>query len=304
MLQRAYQALTKLALEPEWEAVFEPNSYGFRPGRSPHDAIEAVYNFIRLKPKYALKADIEKCFDKIDHQALLDKLCTTHPMAKLVRGWLKAGIVDQGQTLFPETGVPQGGVISPLLMNVALHGLEEELIKAYPKRHKPAVIRFADDVVILHHDLEILQQVKTQAEAWLNQVGLQLNPTKTHIAHTLNEHEGQAVGLHRLLGSIQRGFHCARILGERRARHFNGAEQRCHHLTHQFVLWLVLEAGLAAPGHDHQGRNTKRIAERGERVDGIAEPGVLTHYDGASAGEPSTRGDRHGLALGGRRTER
>jgi RNA-directed DNA polymerase len=113
MIGRAYQALCKLALEPEWEAVFEPNSYGFRPGRSPHDAIEAVFNFIRLKPKYALKADIEKCFDRIDHQALLDKLFTIQPITKLIRGWLKAGIVDQGQTLFPETGVPQGGVSAP-----------------------------------------------------------------------------------------------------------------------------------------------------------------------------------------------
>ncbi len=109
MLIRAYQALIKLALEPEWEAVFEPNSYGFRPGRSPHDAIEAVFNFIRLKPKFVLKADIEKCFDKINHQALLDKLDTIQPIAKLVEGWLKAGTVDQGQTLFPEEGVPQGG---------------------------------------------------------------------------------------------------------------------------------------------------------------------------------------------------
>jgi RNA-directed DNA polymerase len=63
MFQRALQALVKLALEPEWEARFEPNSYGFRPGRSPHDAIEAIFNFIRLKPKYVLDADIEKCFD-------------------------------------------------------------------------------------------------------------------------------------------------------------------------------------------------------------------------------------------------
>lgn len=192
MLQRAYQALCKLALEPEWEAVFEPNSYGFRPGRSPHDAIEAVFNFIRLKPKYVLKADIEKCFDKIDHQALLDKLQTIQPIAKLVRGWLKAGIVDQGQTLFPETGVPQGGVISPLLMNVALHGLEEELLKTYPRYHKPTIIRFADDVAILHHDLDMLHQTKLQAETWLDQIGLQLNPTKTCITHTLNEDEGQA----------------------------------------------------------------------------------------------------------------
>jgi RNA-directed DNA polymerase len=192
MLDRAYQALLKLVLEPEWEAVFEPNSYGFRPGRSPHDAIEAVFNFIRLKPKYVLKADIEKCFDRINHQALLDKLFTIQPITKLVQGWLKAGIVDQGQTLFPEEGVPQGGVISPLLMNVALHGLEEDILKAYPKRHKPALIRFADDVVILHHDLDKLQQVRGQAERWLSQMGLQLNPIKTTIGHTLNEDKGQA----------------------------------------------------------------------------------------------------------------
>lgn len=191
MLQRAYQALVKLALEPEWEAVFEPNSYGFRPGRSAHDAIEAVFNFIRLKPKYVLKADIEKCFDKIDHQALLGKLCTIQPITKLVRGWLKAGIVEQGQTLFPETGLAQGGVISPLLMNIALHGLEEALREPYPKRHKPAIIRFADDVAILHHDLETLHQIKAQAEIWLSQMGLQLNPSKTRISHTLNEDEGQ-----------------------------------------------------------------------------------------------------------------
>jgi RNA-directed DNA polymerase len=192
MIQRAYQALVKLALEPEWEAVFEPNSYGFRPGRSPHDAIVAVFNFIRLKPKYALKADIEKCFDNIDHQALLDKLFTIQPIAKLVRRWLKAGIVDQGQTLFPETGVPQGGVISPLLMNVALHGLENDLRQAYPTYRQPAVIRFADDVVILHHDLNQLHQIKAQVEEWLSQTGLQLNPNKTRISHTLNEDEGQA----------------------------------------------------------------------------------------------------------------
>jgi RNA-directed DNA polymerase len=192
MIQRAYQALVKLALEPEWEAVFEPNSYGFRPGRSPHDAIVAVFNFIRLKPKYVLKADIEKCFDRIDHQALLDRLFTIQPIAKLVRGWLKAGIVDQGQTLFPDAGVPQGGVISPLLMNVALHGLENDLRQAYPTYRQPAVIRFADDVVILHHDLNQLHQIKAQVEEWLSQTGLQLNPGKTRISHTLNEDEGQA----------------------------------------------------------------------------------------------------------------
>ena len=92
MRDRAEQALVKLALEPEWEARFEPNSYGFRPGRCPQDAIEAIFNHIRLKPKYALDADIEKCFDRIDHQALLAKLKSIPMINRLVSGWLKAGI--------------------------------------------------------------------------------------------------------------------------------------------------------------------------------------------------------------------
>ena len=143
---RACQALVKLALEPEWEAKFEPNSYRFRPGRSVHDAIETIFNFIRLKPKYVLDADIEKCFDKISHPALLEKLQAIQPITKLVRGWLKAGIMDGGKMLYPEAGTPQGSVISPLLANVALHGLENALVSSMPKRHRPALIRYADDV--------------------------------------------------------------------------------------------------------------------------------------------------------------
>lgn len=119
MADRARQALLKLALEPEWEAKFEPNSYGFRPGRCAHDAIEAIFNFIRLKPKYVLDADIEKCFDQISHSALLDKLQAIQPITRLIRGWLKAGIMDGDKRLFPEAGTPQGSVISPLLANVA-----------------------------------------------------------------------------------------------------------------------------------------------------------------------------------------
>jgi len=84
MADRAMQALVKLALEPEWEARFEPNSYGFRPGRSAHDAIEAIFNAICLKPKFVLDADIEKCFDRIDWAALLAKLNTIQPKAHLM----------------------------------------------------------------------------------------------------------------------------------------------------------------------------------------------------------------------------
>jgi RNA-directed DNA polymerase len=135
MRDRATQALVKLALEPEWEARFEPNSYGFRPGRSGHDAIEAIRSCTCLKPKYVLDADIAKCFDRINHQALLTKLATFPTLRRCIRRWLQAGVMN-GSELFPTTaGTPQGGVISPLLANVALHGLET-MVQATAPRHK------------------------------------------------------------------------------------------------------------------------------------------------------------------------
>ena len=114
MGDRARQALVKAALEPEWEARFEPNSYGFRPGRSAHDAIKAIYGGINQKPKWVLDADISKCFDQIDRTALLAKINTSPKLRRCIKGWLEAGVMD-GEELFPTTaGTPQGGVITPL----------------------------------------------------------------------------------------------------------------------------------------------------------------------------------------------
>ena|SRR5215216_543266 len=116
MEERARQALAKLALEPEWEARFEPNSYGFRPGRSAHDAISYIFTCIRACPKYVLDADIAKCFDRINHLTLLEKLNTYPQMRRTIKSWLQAGILD-GSRLFPsEEGAPQGGVITPPTM--------------------------------------------------------------------------------------------------------------------------------------------------------------------------------------------
>jgi RNA-directed DNA polymerase len=216
MVDRAMQALVKLALEPEWEAKFEPNSYGFRPGRSAHDAIEAIFNTICLKPKYVLDADIEKCFDRISHDALLTRLNAIRPIMRLVRAWLKAGIVDGDEIIFPEAGTPQGGVISPLLANVALHGLEEAITQAAPRKYRAIVIRYADDLVILCADLETLIKLKEVAEEWLVTMGLQLKPSKTRITHTLNEHEGN-VGFD-FLGFNVRQYH----VGKHRTRTYRG----------------------------------------------------------------------------------
>lgn len=205
MEDRAKQALVKLALEPEWEAKFEPNSYGFRPARSAHDAISAIRKTIDRRCKYVLDADIEKCFDKINHKALLDKLnCSPH-LKRVIKSWLKSGVMENG-SLFPtEQGTPQGGVISPLLANITLHGMETHIRKAFPAAKKlsdgkrmnpyaPMVIRYADDLVIIHPELKEVIKAKELLEEWLKQYGLKLKAEKTKIVHTLNSHEGQKPG--------------------------------------------------------------------------------------------------------------
>lgn len=199
MHDRALQTLVKLVLEPEWEARFEPNSYGFRPGRSCHEAIEAIYLSIKQQPKYVLDADIAKCFDRIDHQRLLEKLRTAPTTRRMIKAWLQAGVMD-GKELFPTTaGTPQGGPLSPLLANIALHGLETAIKTAFPvstyrEGHRiswqPTVVRYADDFVILHRDLAVIEKSKLIATAWLADMGLELKPSKTRITHTLETHNG------------------------------------------------------------------------------------------------------------------
>jgi len=219
MEDRARQALVKLALEPEWEAKFEPNSYGFRPGRSCHDAIEAIYRNIRLTPKYVLDADVAKCFDRINHEALLEKLGTFPSLRRVVKAWLEAGVLD-GEKLFPTTeGTPQGGVVSPLLANIALHGLETAVQQAFPKTHplpgesrwvpwQPTVIRYADDFVVLHRDLDAIKHAQQVVAEWLKGMGLEMKPSKTRITHTLQEIDGN-VGFD-FLGFHVRQYPCGR----------------------------------------------------------------------------------------------
>jgi RNA-directed DNA polymerase len=191
---RARQALVKAALEPEWEARFEPNSYGFRPGRSAHDAIKAIYDGIKQKPKWVLDADLAKCFDRIERTALLTKLNTSPKLRREIKGWLEAGVMD-GDKLFPTTaGTPQGGVISPLLANIALHGLETIINEKVPHRRQispPKVVRYADDFVILHEEREVIEQCREIATQWLGAIGLELNEKKTRITHTLETTESE-----------------------------------------------------------------------------------------------------------------
>jgi RNA-directed DNA polymerase len=190
MWERGQQALVKLALEPAWEAKFEANSYGFRPGRSCHDAIAAVFLAIRLKPKYVFDADIKGAFDHISHEALLRKLHTYPQLHRLIKGWLQAGVMEGVDFSPTESGTPQGGVISPLLMNVALHGMEQAMAEARYQHGKPTMVRYADDFVLFHPDKEELQVAVEHVTSWLAGMGLHLHPTKTRMTHTLDPCEG------------------------------------------------------------------------------------------------------------------
>ncbi len=207
---RAAQALAKQALEPQWEALFEADSYGFRPGRSAHDAIEAIFTHINQKSRYVLDADIKGCFDHIDHQVLLEKLRTYPAMRRLVKGWLKAGVMEGLDFSPTSAGTPQGGVVSPLLMNVALHGMEEALVKAYigekkapsARRGAPKLIRYADDFIVLHAEETEVIKAQQLIATWLQGIGLELKPSKTRLSHTLKEYQGN-VGFNFLGFSIR-----------------------------------------------------------------------------------------------------
>jgi len=189
------QAIVTAALEPEWEARFEANSYGFRPGRCTMDAIEAIHTTLSQKHSspWVLDADISGCFDNIDHGPLLAKLPV---FTATLRRWLQAGVVELGFFSPTDTGTPQGGVISPLLANVALDGMERlfdaEWSAGRPK--SPAfrkglnkgvtVIRYADDFVATAPTREVLEtHVRPRLEHFLQARGLAFSEAKTRIRH-------------------------------------------------------------------------------------------------------------------------
>ena len=190
---RALQALAASALEPEWEARFEPRSYGFRPGRGCHDAIVAIHTSASRQDArrlWVLDADLEAAFDRLSHDHILRSL-GTFPARGLVRRWLRAGVMEDGKVTLTREGVPQGGVISPVIMNVALHGMEEAAgvrywegcatLRAVPGT--PVLVRYADDLAVLCATRAQAEQVRERLAGWLEPRGLAFNEAKTRIVH-------------------------------------------------------------------------------------------------------------------------
>jgi RNA-directed DNA polymerase len=183
MADRAEQALEQLNVDPVCESIADKHSYGFRKKRSVHDAIGACYNALRKEgsAEWILEGDIKGCFDNFDHQWMLENI----PMNKSkLRMWLKAGYMEEGIYYPTPTGTPQGGIISPVLANMVLDGLEPLLTKQFRKKHKVHYVRFADDFIITGVTKELLdKEVLPLVKEFLKERGLELSESKTKISH-------------------------------------------------------------------------------------------------------------------------
>ena len=206
--ENARQVLVKYALEPQWEAKFEAGSYGFRPGRSSHDAIEKVYKALRHGTfKSVFKTDLRKCLDTIDHKAFIEKLDTFPEMRNTIKKWLRIGLLKQSANCPKEfinsfgfdhvEGRVPGGILSPLLCNIALHGLEEDLkafvsqINGAPyagagnrsreKRSALTVVRYADEFLLIHQNRDILNACIERVKLKLGTIGFSINEEASSI---------------------------------------------------------------------------------------------------------------------------
>ena len=190
---RSMQAVVKNALEPLWEFLFELISYGFRPGRGCHDAIARIFSICKGgRAKFILDADVKSAFDKISHAKIME-LISNFPGKKYIEAWLKAGYVEFGKLHETLEGTPQGGVVSPLLANIALHGMEEALgIKYWTKKSgknkgqviclsKIRILRYADDFVVICETLEDAEWAKVRLWEFLSERGLEYSEEKTQI---------------------------------------------------------------------------------------------------------------------------
>jgi len=200
---RTVQAALKLILEPIFEADFHPFSYGFRPNRRAQDAIAEIFNFASNEYEWVLEADIKACFDEISHSALVDRVrrrVGDKRVLALVKAFLKAGILSEdGVTRVTATGTPQGGILSPLLANIALSVLDDHFAEAwasftrqystrqkYRKKGRSTyrLIRYADDfVVMVHGTRQHAESLREEVAAVLSPMGLRLSEEKTGICH-------------------------------------------------------------------------------------------------------------------------
>jgi group II intron reverse transcriptase/maturase len=188
---RVVMTAAKIVMEPIFEADFLPESFGFRPRRQAHDALEVVRETANRGQVWVLDADIAACFDEIDRRALvaqLERRISDRKLVKLVRAWLRVGVFEGGVVSEADAGTPQGSPLSPLLANVALHPLDERW--ASEGRRLGVLVRYADDLVVLCATRERAVEARELVAATLAELGLRLNPEKTRVVRLTGGEEG------------------------------------------------------------------------------------------------------------------
>lgn len=192
---RARQTLIAMALWPQWEARLPPHMFGFRRGRSVHDTVVSIRQYIQRSPRWILDADIASFFDNICREALMKKLDTLPCIRRTIRNMHQSGIVENFKWARNDKGVPQGSGISPLCGCIILSGIEDDLAKAFPPSRRingqrigktPRIVIYADDLVVFHDRRDVIVEIKAYLTEWLAGYGLGFNEEKTRIAHTLD----------------------------------------------------------------------------------------------------------------------
>jgi group II intron reverse transcriptase/maturase len=226
---RVVQAAAKIVLEPIFEADFRGCSFGFRPRRSAHDALDAVKREVMRGRRWVIDADIRGFFDTLDREILMrlvrERICDRRVL-KLLRAWLRAGVLEGTTLMHPETGTPQGGVISPLLANVYLNALD----RAWEDRHAGlgVLVRYADDLVVVSRTQAQAEAALAQLRALLAELGLELADAKTRLVCVNEDGEGfDFLGFHHRMVDSFKSPVCAGWLAGRRnvpcKRHGNGS---------------------------------------------------------------------------------